>query len=55
MSTITTQQRNQDVVTPMLVDSIPATNGHYQVQLVWNLDPGTNLPNSVQQIVTLGD
>jgi len=50
---MTTVQEKKDVVVPNLVDTLPATHGHYNLQIVWELDPATLLPVGNMLSVTL--
>lgn len=54
MPTTTVPVKSKDVITPMLVNNIPASYGHYQTTLTWEIDSTTLQPVAVRHEVTLG-
>ena len=54
MSDTTAFSNPISTISPTLLDNIPSTNGKYNIQHVWVIDPVTLKPIRVEQIVTLG-
>lgn len=54
MSTLDVPQGPKDAVSPMLVDNIPASMGHFATTHTWVIDSTTLLPVGIRQSVQTG-
>jgi len=53
MATTDIKLVKKDVISPNLKEAIPATNGRYFVQNVWEVDSTTMRPVGMKQEITL--
>jgi len=53
MPTVDLSMSKKDVISPVLKENIPATNGHYYVTNTWILDATTHVPVGIKQEISL--